>query len=139
VSGEHAVAMYVAYYAPGQREAKLASWGDKLFTGDWLPVSDATRSIVVGGQSFDAHETMAQAPNTSLVVWNWYWVDGTFTRHDAVAKLLLAKSRLLRTGRGSAAIAVAAQDLPGSDVSLVLRDFVAHLNVDSHGSPSPRP
>jgi len=139
VSGEHAVAIYVAYYAAGERGAKLASSGNQLFTADWLPVAETSRSIAVGGQSFDAHETMAQAPNTSLVVWNWYWVDGTFTRHDAVAKLLLAKSRLLRSGRGSAAIAVAAQDLPGSDVSLVLRDFVAHLNVDSHDPSSQRP
>ena len=72
-------------------------------------------------------------------MWNWYCVDGTSTGNDAVAKLLLAKSRLLRTGRDSIAIAVATRDLPGSDAAQILRDFVAHLSVDSRDTSSRRP
>jgi len=135
ISGSHAVVVYVAYYGAGDRGAKLASSSNELLNTGWLPVRATTRPILVGGQTFEAHETVAQAASGSLVVWNWYWVDGTFTGRDAVAKLLLARSRLFRTGHDAVAIAVATQDVPGSDASLILRQFVAGLRVDSLGTP----
>ena len=47
VSGQHAVAVYVAYYGAGDRGAKLASSANELFSGRWMPISDSRRSISV--------------------------------------------------------------------------------------------
>ena len=48
--------------------------------------------LTIGAQSFQARETTLRSPESSLLVLNWYSVDGTFTGGDYLAKALLAKA-----------------------------------------------
>jgi EpsI family protein len=119
----------VAYYDAGQRDVKLASVTNKLFDEPWRATK--TRRVLLrhDGQSFTARETLLEGPQTSLVVWDWYYVDGTFTGNDYMAKLLLARARLFRSRRISAAIAAAVEYSPQTDPVAVLNDFLAHTRL----------
>jgi hypothetical protein len=56
-------------------------------------------------------------------------VDGTFTDNEFLARLLLAKARLFRSSKGSAAIAVATEARPGMESGTILQSFLVHLSL----------
>ena len=128
-SGNHVVKVYVAYYGANQPGVKLASVTNVLFEEPWFATAEGHTTVTLEGQSFQVHETVLRSQESSLVVWNWYRVDGTFTGNDYVAKLLFAKSRLFRSRQGSAAIAVATENQPGIEAATILRDFLAHVSL----------
>jgi EpsI family protein len=123
------VKFYVGYYGANQPGVKLASVTNVLFEEPWWAIAAGRTTVTFQGQSFQARETTLRGPRASLLVWNWYWVDGTFTGNDYVAKLLLAKSRLFRSRQGSAAIVVATENLPGGEAATVLQDFLRHVSL----------
>jgi EpsI family protein len=125
----HVVKLYVAYYRPDLPGVKLASTANALFDSPWWESGRELNRVSQEGQSFQVRETSLEGSSSSLVVWSWYSINGTFTGNDYLAKLLLAKARLLRSPVGSAAIVVATEDRPGVDPTSLLRDFVAHLSI----------
>lgn len=123
------VKVYVAYYAPNQPGVKLASGNNVLFEDPWWAAGHARRTVSLEGQSFRVRETRLEGSSPSLVVWDWYWVDGSLTDSDYVAKLYLAKARLFRSSKGSAKMAVATEDRLGVDPATILQDFLHHLSI----------
>lgn len=132
-SGDYSVKLYVAYYAPGQQGTKLASSSNSLFDRlEWWRSGEGSAILDVEGQRFRAHETLIQSSQTSLVVWNWYWVGGTFTSNDYAAKLLLARARLMGSREGSAALAVATEERMSQALTeTVLKDFLSHASLEA--------
>ena len=128
-SGNHAVKFYAAHFGASQPDVKLASVGNRLFDEIWLPTGEGHSTVTVEGQSFQVHETFLRSHESSLIVWNWYWVDGTFTSNDYMAKLLFAKARLLRSDQGYVAFAVATEDQPDQTGAAILRDFLSHASL----------
>ncbi len=130
-SQTRAVKLYVAYYAPGRQDAKLVSSTNSLFDRKlWWRTGEEEAAVALEGQSFQVHETFIRSAQRSMVVWNWYWVDGKFTNNDFVAKLLLARARFLRSRQGAAAIALAAEDPPGQQRAVeVLKEFLTHISL----------
>lgn len=127
----HAVKFYIAYYDNNQSDSKLATSKNVLFDDRWLATRTEGPVVTHLGQSFEVRETLLEGQSRSLVLWHWYWIDGTFTSNDYMAKLLLAKARLFKSDRPSAAIAVATEYRPGTDTPLVLKDFLAHVSFPS--------
>jgi exosortase A len=130
-SQTHTVKLYVAYYAPDRQDAKLVSSTNSLFDGKlWWRTGEDEAVVTLEGQSFQVHETFIRSAQQSLVVWNWYWVDGKFTSNDFVAKLLLARGRFLRSHHGAAAIALASEDSSDRQRGVeVLDDFLNHISL----------
>ena len=129
-SGNRAVKLYVAYYGASQPGVKVASVGNALFDEAWSPTGEGNSTVTVEGHSFQVHETILRSPESSLIVWNWYWVDGTFTSNDYAAKLLFAKAKLFHSPQGSAAIAVATENQPEQiEAATILRDFLSHVSL----------
>lgn len=127
-SGTHVVKLYVASYGAGQSDVKLASKLNRLYDEPWSSAGERDRTIILVGQSFRVSERVLRSPQSSLLVWNWYQVEGRFTGDDYAAKLLLAKARLFRSRDGSAAIAIGTEAQPGSDATAVLGEFIQHLS-----------
>jgi EpsI family protein len=76
-------------------------------------------------------ETFIRSAHQSLVVWNWYWVDGRFTSNEYVAKLLLARARFLRRRQSAAAIALATEDPPAPQRAAErLKEFLNHIALE---------
>ena len=96
------VKLYVASYGAGQSDVKLASKLNLLYDEPYgRRQAGCDRAIILEGQSFQVSERVLRSPQSSLVVWTWYQIDGGFTSDDYVAKLLLAKARLFRSREGS--------------------------------------
>jgi exosortase A len=127
-SGIHVVKLYVASYGAGQSDVKLASKLNLLYDEPWSSAGARDRTIILDGQSFRVSERVLRSPQSSLLVWNWYQVEGGFTGDDYAAKLLLAKARLFRSRDGSAAIAIGTEAQPGRDATAVLGEFIQHLS-----------
>jgi exosortase A len=125
------VRLYIAYYAPGQRDAKLVSSTNVLFDRTiWSRTGEEDIDAAIDGQRFRIHETLIRSTQRSLVVWSWYWVDGKYTSSDVLAKLLLVKARFLRDRRGAAIIAMASEDRPDQVAGVeILRKFLDHISL----------
>ena len=123
--------LYIAYYAPEHRDAKLVSSTNILFDRKvWLRTKEDDAEATIDGQRFRVHETFLRSSQRSVVVWSWYWVDGKYTSSDVLAKLLLVKARFLRDGLGAAIIAIAAEDRPDEIPAVeVLRQFLEHISM----------
>jgi exosortase A len=124
-----AVKLYLAYSAPGRQDAKLVSSTNSLFDGRlWWRTGEEEAPVTLEGQTFYVHETFIRSAQQSLVVWNWYWVDGKFTNNEYFAKYLLARARFFGSHQGAAAIAVATEDPPGPPrAAEVLKEFLNHI------------
>ena len=69
------------------------------------------------------------SPASRRVVWHWYWVDGRATASPQLAKLLQARTTLLKGRPAAAAVAVSARydERPG-EAEAALEDFLAHVS-----------
>jgi exosortase A len=131
-SPEQAVKLYLAYYSPGRPDAKLVSATNAVFDRKlFWRTGEQEAAVTLEGQSFYVHETFIRSAGRSLVVWNWYWIDGRFTNNEYFAKYLLARARFLGSHQGAAAIAVAIEDPPGSQrTAEVLKEFLNHIALE---------
>lgn len=131
-SQEQAVKLYLAYYAAGRQDAKLVTSTNSLFDRNlWWRTGEEETAVTLEGQSFYVRETFIRSAHQSLVVWNWYWVDGRFTSNEYVAKLLLARARFLRSPQGAAAIALATEDPPAPQrAAELLKEFLNHIALE---------
>jgi EpsI family protein len=125
------VELYIAYYAPEQRDAKVVSSANALFDRTvWSRTGETDVNAAIEGQLVRIHETLIRSSQRSLVVWSWYWVDGKYTSSNVLAKLLLVKARFLRDRRGAAIIAIAAEDRTDEGTAIdVLRQFLDHISL----------
>lgn len=128
-SGARNVSLYLAYYDADRVDGKLASTTNALFEEPWWPAASGYDKAVYNGRTFQARKTVLEGPRTTLVVWNWYDVDGILTSNDYLAKVLLAKARLFRSRRDSAAIAIATEYQPDRAEAATLNDFLAHVSL----------
>jgi EpsI family protein len=122
-SGIQVVKLTVASHGANQSGVTIA--GDEPYS----LMNERHRTIVFEGQSLSVSETLLRSAQSSLLVWNWYKVDGRFTGNHYLAKLLLAKATLTRSPEGATAIAVATEEQPGVDAAGVRRQFVAHVSL----------
>lgn len=131
-SGAHTVQAYAAFYRAGEPGVKLASVGNSVFDAPWRPAGEGTVPVTIEGRPSRVHETRVRAGETTLVIWNWYAVDGRFTGNDYFAKVLLAKAKLTGSQQSPIAIAIATADfVEQTDAATILADFLSHLSVDS--------
>ena len=134
------VKLYVAYYEPRGKDAKVVSSSNSLFDPNrWRRIGETSAKTTIEGKTVRVHQTSVRSAESYLILWHWYWVDGTFTSNDFEAKWLLAKSRLTRSPLGSAVIIVAVDEQPGdSSAPEILGNFVSQL-LWSHTLQSPLP
>ena len=114
--GNQSVGVYVAYYRLQDYRRKLVSSENVLVkTKDapWTQVARGTRAVSLGDQTISwrtaelrGSTVPGQSNDERLVAWQIYWVNGTLTASDTLAKAYGALYRLLGRGDDSAAIVV---------------------------------
>jgi EpsI family protein len=133
-SGDRIVRLSLPSHDPTRPGLIRASW--ILDETPWSAAAERHRPITLDGRSLGVLETVVRSPQTSLLVWTWYSVDGSLTANYYVAKALLARARLFgRSSRGST-VAIATPEQPGVDPAAALTDFLAHISMSPAGTAS---
>ena len=118
------VGLYLGYYQDQSYERKLVSSVNVLIPSKdpvWNVVADGARTALFGSQPQTVRTAELRRASLSgsdqqnrLNVWQIYWIDGTLTTNDYLAKVYSAVYRLVGRGDHSAVIIVyAVKDQPG--------------------------
>lgn len=123
------VGLKVMLYQNQGSGAQLISSSNKLVVEkdpQWQRLATSTRQEMFGSSNLTVREAVIRGAPSSLVIWQWYWIDGKFTSNDYVGKLLQAKKKILMRGGDDAALLVFApySDTP-NEAREVLRSFLS--------------
>lgn len=140
-------AQFQRYFEQGGRKAGLAllyyrnqSPGSSLISSSniiaereglgWRTTGASGRAESFGGRTIALRETRIRRNDSTMLVWDWYWIDGRFTSNNYLGKLLQARERLLLRGDDGASIQVFAAYEENPEVArAAMRDFLA-ANLD---------
>jgi len=104
------VGLFIEYYRHQRQGAELVNSQNVMVIQKhavWRNVGERTVTTSLGARQVKVRETQLHSRQTSLLVWDWFWVDGRYTSNPYIAKLLEAKARLLGSSRSAAAIVIA--------------------------------
>jgi EpsI family protein len=132
LAGNREVTLYIAYFPASQADVKLVSSENALYdSSHWLQISNGFDVATCDGRSFRVRDMILRSAGSSLRMWYWYWIDGTCTGDERMAKFLLAKARLFGSPQGSAIVAVAGSNLDGSPAdTATLRHVISGIPID---------
>jgi exosortase A len=132
--GEHVVGLYIGYYNRQGNDRKLVSSENGLVRSKdplWAQVSRGTHTLELDGKPVvvrTAELRDAQVADAvrdqRLVVWQMYWVNGTLTASDVLAKAYAAGYSLIGRGDDSAVILVYATKSDAGQGNKVIADFL---------------
>ena len=133
-NGDQVVGLYLGYYKGQSDDSKLVSSENVLVKSKdplWAQVSRGTRTLDMDGQSLVMRTAELrgtpvgnEAKENRLVVWQIYWVNGTLTASDALAKVYAAGYSLTGRGDDSAVIVVYAPKGEAGQGERAVEDFV---------------
>jgi len=125
------VGLYIGYYRNQDYGRKLVTSTNSLAQSTdhiWSVVAHGRSTPHIEGLPNSLHSTELlgkdSTPETRLVVWHWYWINGKLTTSDVEAKLYTALSRLRGQGDDSAVIMLYA---PAKIAAETLPDFAAQV------------
>lgn len=129
--GQHPVGLYLAHYARQRQGAELVNSQNVMVIQKhpkWRQVEQRLETVELAGRSLQVHQTRLMASGQNLLIWHWYWLDGTHTANDYWAKLIEARQRLLGGAHPAVGVVVYTpydHDKDGSEQQL--RDFLADM------------
>lgn len=133
--GDQLVGLYLGYYNHQNDVSKLVSSENVLVKSKdplWAQVSRGTRTLEMGNKPLvirtaELRGTAAegQAQENRLVVWQVYWVNGTLTSSDVLAKAYAAGYSLIGRGDDSAVILVYAAKGESGQGERAIENFVS--------------
>ena len=127
-NAEKKVEVLLKYYRNQHQGAELITSDNQLVStrnSSWGLTSDSSVEIQSPTGLLVANESTLRSARTSLLVWSWYWIGGSYTSNIYFAKLYQAKAKLLGEGDDAAAIFIYAPFEGKPDVARkVLREFV---------------
>ena len=129
------VGLYLGYYSQQDYSRKLISSSNVMVASDdpqWARVSSGSRALTVGDKVISVRTAALRrtartdpTPEGRLIAWQIYWVNGTLTAHDYLAKAYGVFYKLLGRGDEAAVIIVyTLQDQPG-DAEPLLESFLS--------------
>lgn len=123
--------MHVGYYRHQTRAAGLIGTANRLVNDkhEWLLTSSAMRTETLEGRHLELQESRIKGSAASILVWQWYWIDGAFLANPYQGKLRQAKEKLLMRGDdGANLIFYAPYEENPDEARAILRDFLnGHL------------
>lgn len=126
------VDVYIAYYRNQHQGSELIGAKNQLvYPGDvsWRKTDSRSRPVNWSGDTVAARGAMLVGNASKLDVLELYWVDGTYTGNEYVAKILLALARLRGRGDDSAAIVISADSSQISSTATVLDRFAEDMGL----------
>lgn len=135
VSQGRPVGLYLGYYRHQNYTRKLVSSTNALAPSNdpqWAQVAVAGREVTIDGKSVFVRSAelrgsalAEQANNRRLVVWQIYWINGTLTSSEYLAKAYGAFHRLMGRGDDSAVVIVYTPKDQSRGAEAILESFLA--------------
>ena len=91
------VGMYLAFYGRQQQDAELVNSQSVMVVQKhphWREVDRRKVDIDLPGQTLRVQQARLAGPGQRILVWHWYWLEGTHTSNNVLAKLIEARNRL---------------------------------------------
>jgi exosortase A len=118
----------IAYYTHDRPGAEAVSSANALAPKPWTQTNGGKAIVTLDGEMLAVTATYLRNSGRDLVVWQWYWVDGSFVGNPYVAKARQAVAALLGRDRAAALVTVAAEYQTYDPPPVAaLRDFVRDL------------
>ena len=121
--------VYVAYYRNQEAQRKVANSNNRLASTEdrtWIrTVAGTMRVSLDGAPSTLATATLRGPGGATVVASQWYWINGTVTTSDAIAKALVAWLRLTGRRDDSAAIVMYVENVGPTHANDALRELVS--------------
>lgn len=120
----------ILYYAGQRQGQELVNHENVLVTtadSNWREVSRGVARLPDGAMPGQVRVAKLSGARGQFDIAWWYWVPGSTTTSDAVAKWLLAWSRLRLQGDASAAVFLYAEPSARSDGNELLRRFAVDM------------
>lgn len=129
--GDRAVALYAGFYPRQRKGAELLTSTNIMVVQKhpvWLSIEDLPRREDLGNGPVDIRETKLRSPGQRLLVWDWVRVAEQDLSSRYVAKLLLARDKLLGRGDDGSTIILATPYEGRPEVAAdTLRQFVGDM------------
>jgi exosortase A len=121
------VSVYLGYYRTQRQDAELINSQNFMVRQKhpvWNNVGEKQHTISLHGKSESIRQTLLRSPDNRLLIWSWNNLGNTDTTNPYLAKLLLAKSKLLGQPDDGAVIIIATtyEGLPES-AAPILQSF----------------
>ncbi|MGW8389867.1 exosortase A [Pseudoduganella sp. HUAS MS19] len=126
-SGTPPVGLTLLFYRDAPGSAKLVSSTNRIGQqkAAYRENSADLRDESFGGRHMAVREAMLGHEGRRLLVWQWYWVNGSMTSSNYVGKLLQIKGKLLSgNGDGAAVMVFAAYDDDPAVARAAMRAFL---------------
>lgn len=135
-----AAGVYLGYYRQQDYSRKLVSSENVLVKSkdtNWAQLASVKREIVIAGRSISLRQTELRAlaapgqiEKDRILVWQVYWINGTWTSSDSLAKIFGAWHRLMGRGDDSAVLIVYAnKGLDGEGVATLEEFFASNFGA----------
>lgn len=101
------VGVYLGYYRQQTRASTLINSVNQLVKHDelnWQDTGASLRNETIGTQRISVKESRIKGATNSLLVWQWYWIDGKFMSNAYQGKFWQAKQKLLMHGDDGAVL-----------------------------------
>ncbi len=101
------VGMHLGYYRNQTRSSSLINSVNQLVkraATDWHETDSSLRTETLGPRIIKIKESKLKGPGHSILVWQWYWVDGKYMANSYQGKFWQAKQKLLMQGDDGAVL-----------------------------------
>ena len=130
--GDRTVALYIGYYRHQRQGAELVNSQNVMVPQKhpgWENVGESHRAVPLDAGPLDLRQTLLRSRSQQrLLIWDWMYLDGLRTTNAYLAKLLLAKNRLLGQPDDGVAIILAVPYVERREpAEAALRDFAGDM------------
>jgi exosortase A len=129
--GDRAVALYLGYYGRQRQGAELINSRNLMVEQKhpvWENVGEHRRPAALDAPALVVRETLLRSSSQRLLIWDWFHFDGRDTIDPYLAKLLLAKNRLLgQPDDGFAVIVAVPYEEQRATAEATMREFLREM------------
>ncbi|MDQ1921935.1 exosortase A [Massilia pseudoviolaceinigra] len=103
------VGVKLLYYRKPPKGTKLITTTNRLSPVEdpvWRTITTVVRDEAIGERGLRLRESSMSGPGGKMLVWHWYWIDGSTTSNDYVGKLLQIRQKLLHASDDGAAVMI---------------------------------
>jgi len=130
-NGDRVVVLYIGYYPQQRQGAGLVTSTNIMVVQKhpvWSNVGESRRQEDLGKGPLDVRQTLLRSAAQRLLIWDFLHISGRELTNPYLAKLLLARNKLLDRGDSGAAIIVATPyDIEPDAAAATLRDFLREM------------
>jgi exosortase A len=130
-NGKFSVDLYISYYRNQRQGRELISSGNVLvpeLDPIWRNIGEHVRPVDFGSREITVNESQLRSSSKNLLVWRWYWLGDEETTSSYMAKMIMARKKLLGRNDDAAEVIIASSYNESPDEAIpVLQGFLRDM------------